>query len=154
VRELHFQREYPSQEGSAHQMDLTSLATDKVSKTTMLIAVLPRFDHDAASTQQAVILHRCCHLVAYTTVHVAFRLPLLQCISTNWEVQFANNPTCRNAVPLRLKALQPLTTKQMAGTYSQYKKLSYRRRTARCVVSVEILPFVTQQCRNYLHDKS
>ena len=65
VRELHFQREHPSQEGSAHQMDLTSLATDKVSKTTMLIAVLPRFDHDAASMQQAVILHRCCHLVVY-----------------------------------------------------------------------------------------
>ena len=33
------------------------------------------------------------------------------------------------------------------------KKLSYRRGTARCVVSVEILPTVTQQCRNYLYDK-
>ena len=30
------------------------------------------------------------------------------------------------------------------------KKLSYRRGTARCVVSVEISPIVTQQCRNYL----
>ena len=29
------------------------------------------------------------------------------------------------------------------------KKLSYRRWTARCVVSVEILPVDTQQCRNY-----
>ena len=28
------------------------------------------------------------------------------------------------------------------------KKLSYRRRTARCVVSLEILPVATQQCRN------
>ena len=35
-----------------------------------------------------------------------------------------------------------------------YKKLSYRRSTARCVVSVEILPTATQQCRNYLYDKS
>ena len=35
-----------------------------------------------------------------------------------------------------------------------YKKLSYRRGTARCVVSVEILPIVTRQCRNYLFDKS
>ena len=35
-----------------------------------------------------------------------------------------------------------------------YKKLSYRRRTARCVVSVEILPIATKQCRNYLYDKS
>ena len=34
------------------------------------------------------------------------------------------------------------------------KKLGYRRGTARCVVSVEILPTATQQCRNYLYDKS
>ena len=36
----------------------------------------------------------------------------------------------------------------------RYKKLSYRRGTARCVVSVEILPIAKQQCRNYLYDKS
>ena len=35
-----------------------------------------------------------------------------------------------------------------------YKKLSYRRGTARCVVSVEFLPTATQQCRNYLYDRS
>ena len=34
------------------------------------------------------------------------------------------------------------------------KKLSYRRGTARRLVSVEILPVATQQCRNYLYDKS
>jgi len=34
------------------------------------------------------------------------------------------------------------------------KKLSYRRGTTRCVVSIEILPIATQQCRNYLYDKS
>ena len=34
------------------------------------------------------------------------------------------------------------------------KKLSYRRGTARCVESIEILPVATQQCRNYLYDKS
>ena len=34
------------------------------------------------------------------------------------------------------------------------KKLSYRRGTARCVVSVEILPTATQQCRNYLYDNN
>ena len=34
------------------------------------------------------------------------------------------------------------------------KKLSYHRGTARCVVSVEILPIAMQQCRNYLYDKS
>ena len=36
----------------------------------------------------------------------------------------------------------------------EYKKLSYRRGTARCVVSIVILPIATQQCRNYLYDKS
>jgi len=35
-----------------------------------------------------------------------------------------------------------------------YKTLSYRRGTARCVVSVEILPIATQQCRNNLYDNS
>ena len=34
------------------------------------------------------------------------------------------------------------------------KKLSYRRETARWVVSVEILLVATQQCRNYLYNKS
>ena len=34
------------------------------------------------------------------------------------------------------------------------KKLSYRRGTARCDMSIEILPIATQQCRNYLYDKS
>jgi len=34
------------------------------------------------------------------------------------------------------------------------KKLSYRRVTARCVLSVVILPITAQQCRNYLYDKS
>ena len=34
------------------------------------------------------------------------------------------------------------------------KKLSYRRGTARCALSVVILPVATQQCRNYLYDKS
>jgi len=37
---------------------------------------------------------------------------------------------------------------------SDNKKLSYRRGTAWCVVSVEILPITTQQCRNYLYYKS
>ena len=34
------------------------------------------------------------------------------------------------------------------------KKLSYHRVTARCVLSVVILPITTQQCRNYLYSKS
>ena len=35
-----------------------------------------------------------------------------------------------------------------------YKKLSYRRVTARCVLSDVILPITTHRCRNYLYDKS
>jgi len=46
-----------------------------------------------------------------------------------------------------------LLTGQMLTPLSN-KKLSYRRWTARCVVSIEMLPIVTQQCRNYLYDKS
>jgi len=37
---------------------------------------------------------------------------------------------------------------------SHYKKLIYRRGTARCVVSVEIFSIAMQQCRSYLYDKS
>jgi len=41
------------------------------------------------------------------------------------------------------------------GTHSvENKKLSCHRGTARCVVLVEILATATQQCRNYLFDKS
>jgi len=40
------------------------------------------------------------------------------------------------------------------ATRRHYKKLSYRRGTARCVVSIKILPIATQQCRNYSYDKS
>ena len=42
----------------------------------------------------------------------------------------------------------------MALHQTKDKKLSYRRVTARCVLSVVILPITTQQGRNYLYDKS
>jgi len=42
----------------------------------------------------------------------------------------------------------------LINTEMWYKKLSYRRGTARCVVSVVILPVVTQQCRNCLYHMS
>ena len=49
--------------------------------------------------------------------------------------------------------------KELQDRISQYvpeqnKKLGYRRVTARCVVSVEILPITTQHCKNYLYHKS
>ena len=42
---------------------------------------------------------------------------------------------------------------EFCDEYLDYKKLSYRRGTARCVVSIKILPVAMQQCRNYLYDK-
>ena len=42
----------------------------------------------------------------------------------------------------------------LAWRCGEHKKLSYRRGTARCVVSVVILQITTQQCRNYLYNKS
>ena len=66
----------------------------------------------------------------------------------------------------RKRLLCHLTRRPLTNAVHQYyqsigitdaavcKKLSYRRGTARCVVSVEILPTATQQCRNYLYEKS
>ena len=57
---------------------------------------------------------------------------------------------------VRCKLLQPprcFLCSRMTSPVTD-KKLSYRRGTARCVVSIEILPIATQQCRNYLYDKS
>ena len=48
----------------------------------------------------------------------------------------------------------PHIWKKAVVTPVHNKKLSYRRVTARCVLSVVILPITTQQCRNYLYDKS
>jgi len=60
------------------------------------------------------------------------------------------------ALHVRQQVRSQLPTHTHTHTHTQLsnKKLSYRRGTARCVVSVEILPIVTQQCKNYLYDKS
>jgi len=47
-----------------------------------------------------------------------------------------------------------LRDKKIRSITTHYMKLSYCRGTAGCAVSVEILPIATQQCRNYLYDKS
>jgi len=63
-----------------------------------------------------------------------FQLPnvaILMCCSVPEVVFEASTPWPRREVSLN-------------------KKLSYRRGTARCVVSVEILPVATQHCRKYL----
>ena len=38
--------------------------------------------------------------------------------------------------------------------YSEEQEAQLSPRTTRCVMSIEILPIATQQCRNYLYDKS
>jgi len=59
----------------------------------------------------------------------------------------------------RIKAVECFDVSAAFLTFCLYfyhfnKKLSYRRGTQRCVVSVEILPIAMQQDRNYLYDKS
>ena len=60
-------------------------------------------------------------------LHVFVWAPKNSILTTNWKPQWISYPNI---------------------------KLSYRRGTARCVVSIEILPIAAQQCRNYLCDKS
>ena len=65
------------------------------------------------------------------------------------------HPPHKKLTLLFYSSLSMLTaTKTKHFGYPYYKKLRYRRVTARCVVSVVILPIATQQCRNYLYDKS
>ena len=62
-------------------------------------------------------------------------------------------PSCRPTNSVN-HSITPLTKILLQKRQRRNKKLSYRRGTARCVVSIEILPIATQQCRNYLYDKS
>ena len=60
---------------------------------------------------------------------------------------------CLRTVCLRTPVTKRINNLQSTQNFSN-KKLSYRRGTARCIVSIKILPIATQQCRNYLYDKS
>jgi len=66
--------------------------------------------------------------------------------------------SCRCFVALLFSSVWIVTVRDrcecMALSKNINKKLSYRRVTARCVLSVVILPVATQQYRNYLYDKS
>ena len=52
------------------------------------------------------------------------------------------------------RSFQRYSSQPISWLGTENKKLSYRRVTARCVLSVVIMPITTQQCRNYLYDKS
>jgi len=80
-------------------------------------------------------------------------------IARNWDAlqSLCNVRThvwCQLATSLTKFTYKLATHLSTSDVAVLYKKLSYRRSTARCVVSVEILPTATQQCRNYLYDKS
>jgi len=61
----------------------------------------------------------------------------------------------KGAIPIPLTLVPNKFQERPPGASRMHdKKLSYRRGTARCVVSVEILPIATQQCRKYLRDKT
>jgi len=84
-------------------------------------------------------------------------------VGTNWYAVLSGSldmnvsETGDSKVSLLLLLLVPITapTRSRAISHRQWvrsgsnKKLSCRRGTARCVVSVEILPVATQQCWNY-----
>ena len=107
---------------------------------------------------------------AWCYVSAAMQYMLLSCVCHK-PVLYQNNWTNHWFLAWRLPSSYPrLRFKEIwvspnirvlpSGTSSQTldldKKLSYRRMTARCVLSVVILPVATQQCRNYLYlyDKS
>jgi len=61
--------------------------------------------------------------------------------------------SCTSDTPKCLR-ISETTGSVVHDHHLQYKKLSYRRVTAWCVLSVVILPIAMQQCRNYLYDRS
>ena len=81
------------------------------------------------------------------------QLDHMQTICTSLETDNHTNTSSLNVYrPDALPDAQPTVSKHWK--HEEHKQLSYRRVTARCVLSVGILPITTQQCRNYLYDKS
>ena len=69
---------------------------------------------------------------------------------TVYWLQLTTKNTHWNYVNVRLDLV---TTWPGYDLTINHKKLRYRWGTARCVMSIKILPIATQQCRNYLYDK-
>ena len=88
------------------------------------------------------------------------RLTLTLTLTSIWTTPAWNGiwtARCESTVAkthTRLTALCPGLPGRAGTRKVGYKKLSYRRVTARCFLSVVILPITTHQCRNYLYDKS
>jgi len=72
-------------------------------------AVLPRFDHDAASLHQATVVNYFVQMLSFGRIQRSCSVPPTVPVHV-YELGaagtlFANNQRCRNAVPLRPKAL-------------------------------------------------
>jgi len=79
---------------------------------------------------------------------------LRKILRISWTAK-ETNEWVSNKVGVGRELLDTAKARKLAyGHIMRNKKLSHHRGTARCVVSVEILPIATQQCRNYLYDKS
>jgi len=74
--------------------------------------------------------------------------------SVEWQVTLCDPDSRPTYVPVAVRLVANGYTPFTFPFTQNNKKSSYRQGTARCVVSVEILPIATQQCRNYLFDKS
>ena len=97
--------------------------------------------------RQLVVNPRVIRVVTYLCVWAAGRL----------HVRLAVCLACVNAAAVTVRtacATADVPDAEQTQIAPSNKKLSYRRGTARCVMSIEILPIATQQCRNYLYDKS
>ena len=84
----------------------------------------------------------------YSNQHFSLLPTIKMAAKTSW---YRYGTKLRHCHPMynESRAVSPMCSKIYVN-----KKLSYRRVTARCVLSVVILPITTQQCRNYLYDKS
>ena len=68
-------------------------------------------------------------------------------VSTSQSLGLVGKVTKPNTTQARIRQSKEMYYNKKINTN---KKLSYRRGTARCIVSVEILPIATQQCRNFV----
>jgi len=92
------------------------------------------------------------HMKASHAGRLIYRCPQCPRFATERRVEWCAHRSRHTGKTVRnIPAVQQLYSSR---SDTENKKLSYRRGTARCVVSVEILPTATQQCRNYLYDKS
>ena len=107
------------------------------------------------STEACIIVILADHVINHTIgcpIRITFSVLHLSCVTMAVSVYRARRSEARIQQMLwKVNYSDIVFVNTVCVTY---KKLSYRRLTARCVLSLVILPITTQQCRNYLYDKS